>query len=356
MMPAAGHATTPAAVQSAMRAAAVGTDGRFEIVDLPEPEPGPGEVVVAVERCGICGTDLHLQDSGMLPAGAVLGHEFGGSVVVGAPDGDGPAVGTLVAVLPARRCGTCEACTGGRSNLCPAQLSSSIGLGWHNGGYAERVVVPATSCHPVPVHTTPAQAALAEPYAVALHALARSRVAGDADLAVAVLGAGSVGLMCVAALTQAGVTAVAVAEPRPFRASAARAVGAVTVESAQDVTHALGRAPDVVFEATGTAGAPGQAVELAAPGGQVVLLGVGAPGGEVAMPGLLWVVKEVDVAPSIAYTDAEFAAAVSAVAHGAADVVAGCTQHRRLADVEQAFADLRRPDGPVKVVLDPTSP
>ncbi|MGI8686333.1 MAG: zinc-dependent alcohol dehydrogenase [Acidimicrobiales bacterium] len=338
-----------------MRAAAIGPHGRLEIVDKPEPEPGPGEVVVAVERCGICGSDLHLRESGLLPAGAVLGHEFGGPVVVGAPDGDGPAVGTLVAVLPARRCGTCDACTSGRSNLCPLQLPTSMGLGWRNGGYAEQVVVPSSSCHPVPPQTTPAQAALAEPYAVALHALARSRVAGDTDLAVAVLGAGSVGLMCVAALARAGVARIAVAEPRPSRASAARTMGAVAVERAGDVARALGRPPDVVFEATGAVEAPAQAVETASVGGQVVLLGVGAPGGQVAMPGLLWVVKEVDVAPSIAYTDAEYAEAVSAVAIGAADTVAAAAHHRRLADAEEAFDDLRRPDGPVKVLLDPTS-
>jgi len=338
-----------------MRAAAVGTDGRLEIVDKPEPEPGPDEVVVAVDRCGICGSDLHLRDSGLLPAGAVLGHEFGGRVVVGASDGSGPAVGTLVSVLPARRCGTCEACTSGRSNLCPLQLPTSIGLGWRSGGYAERVAVPSTSCHPVPTHTTPAQAALAEPYAVALHAFARSRVALDPDLAVAVIGAGSVGLMCVAALARAGVTRMAVAEPRPYRATTARLMGAVTVARAGDVARALGRAPDVVFEATGAAEAPGQAVALAAIGGQVVLLGVGAPGGQVPMPAFAWVVKEVDVVPSIAYTDAEFSDAVAAVAAGAADRIVASTHHRGLANAEQAFEDLRRPDGPVKVLLDPTA-
>ncbi len=354
MMPATGPPPWEPAVQSSMRAAAIGTGGRLEIVERPEPQPGPGEVVVAVERCGICGSDLHLRASGLLPAGAVLGHEFGGPVVVAAPDGDGPAVGTLVSVLPARRCGTCEACTSGRSNLCPLQVTTSIGLGWRNGGYAERVVVPGSSCHPVPPHTTAAQAALAEPYAVALHAIARSRMAADTDPAVAVIGAGSVGLMCVAALVQAGVTRVAVAEPRTVRAAVARAMGAVTVDRAGDIARALGRPPDVVFEATGTAEAPGQAVETAAIGGRVVLVGVGAPGGEVPMPALLWVVKEVDVVPSIAYTDAEFARAVAAVGNGAADKIVESAQHRRLADAEQAFDDLRRPDGPVKVLLDPT--
>ena len=338
-----------------MRAAAIGGDGHLEVVDKVEPEPGPGEVVVAVERCGICGTDLHLRASGLLPAGAVLGHEFGGTVVVAAPDGDGPPEGALVAVLPARRCGTCEQCAAGRSNLCALQLQSSIGLGWRDGGYAERVLAPASSCHPLPAGSSPAVAALAEPYAVALHAVARSRVAHNPDLSVAVLGAGSVGLMCVAALTAAGVTRVAVAEPRPGRAEAARAMGAASVEDAGDVKRALGKPADVVFEATGAAAVPGVAVETAAVGGQVLLLGAGVPGGQVPMPAVVWVVKEVDVVPSIAYTGTEFADAVAAVARGAVDAVLARSQHRPLAEADLAFDALGRPDGPVKVLLDPSA-
>lgn len=354
MMARPAPAPTPDAVQSAMRAAAVTADGRLEVVERPEPSPGPGEVVVSVERCGVCGSDLHLRTSGLLPAGTVLGHEFGGTVTATTPDGGGPGLGQRVAVLPARRCGRCVACTSGRGNLCPLQLTTSIGLGWHAGGYAEQVVVPASSCHPVPATATPAQVALAEPYAVALHAVGRSRVPADADLAVAVIGAGSVGLMCVAALVEAGVARIAVAEPRVARADAARAMGAGAVEHGGDLARALGRPPDVVFEATGAPSTPGQAVEIAAGGGQVVLLGVGAPGGHLTMPALLWVTKEVDVIPSIAYTDVEFARAVAAVAGGAAAEIEARVQVRPLSDAHQAHEDLATAAGPVKVLLDPS--
>ena len=338
-----------------MRAAVVTADGRVEVVDRPELTPGPGQVVVAVERCGVCGSDLHLLASGLVPAGAVLGHEFGGTVTAPNPDGGGPALGQRVAVLPARRCGVCDACTTGRGNLCPLQLTTSIGLGWHDGGYAEQVVVASSSCHPVPPSATPAQVALAEPYAVALHALGRSRVAADPDLAVAVIGAGSVGLMCVAALVEAGVRRIAVAEGRAPRAKAAAAMGVATAEHARDLSHLLGQPPHVVFEATGAAATPGQAVEMAAAGGQVVLLGVGTPGGHLPMPALLWVLKEVDVVPSIAYTDAEFALAITAVARGAAAEIAARSQVRPLSDVQRALDDLRLATGPVKVLLDPSS-
>lgn len=337
-----------------MRAAVLTADGRLEIVDRAEPVPAAGEVVVGVARCGVCGSDVHLRDSGMLPPGTVLGHEFAGVVAAAAPDGGGPPVGTRVAVLPARRCGTCPACSSGRENLCSLQLGTAIGLGVRDGAYAERVVVPASSCHVLPPSATPTRAALAEPLAVALHALARSRVGAAPDLAVGVIGAGSVGLMCTAALAQAGAGTVAVAEPRPARRAAAAALGARVVEGADGLAGALGRAPDVVFEATGRPEMPGRAVEVAAAGGQVVLLGVATSGFPVEMPGLAWVLKEVDVLGSIAYTDAEFAAAVAAVSAGVVDEIAWRAEIRPLTGAQRALDDLGRADGPVKVLLDPS--
>lgn len=337
-----------------MRAVATTPDGRLSLVEKDEPVPGPGEVVVEVERCGVCGSDQHLRRSGLLPAGAVLGHELAGTVVGGDPSRGGPPDGARVAVLPARRCGSCPACTSGRSNLCPLQLTTSIGMGLRDGGWAERVAVPAGSCHLLPDAVAPDAGALVEPYAVALHAIARSRIPTAPDAAVAVLGAGSVGLLTVAALRRAGVAVVAVAEPRARRAAAAAALGAEVVGESTALARALGRPPDVVFEAAGSPSAPGGAVEVAAPGGQVVLLGVVGPGQQVAMPGLLWVVKEVDVAPSIAYTDTEFSAAVAAVADGAVDGVLAACEVRPMSSADQALADLAGPEGPAKVIFDPS--
>ncbi|MGH9283158.1 MAG: zinc-binding dehydrogenase, partial [Acidimicrobiales bacterium] len=125
------------------------------------------------------------------------------------------------------------------------------------------------------------------------------------------------------------------------------------VDGAGRLGRALGGAPDVVFDATGVAGAPALAVEAAAAGGQVVLLGVAGPGQTVPMPGLLWVVKEVDVVPSIAYTGAEFAAAVDAVAAGAVDGVVTVADVRPLGQAARALEELGRPDGPVKLLLAP---
>lgn len=336
-----------------MRAAAFGSESRLAVVDKPDPSPGPEQVVVAVECCGVCGSDLHLVGERLLPPGAVPGHEFGGVVVAVGPGVTEPAVGQRVAVLPSRRCGTCPPCLAGRDNLCLVQVTTAIGLGLNDGGFAEQALVPAAACFAVPERTTAAQLALVEPYAVALHAVARSRIAGDPGLAAAVVGAGSVGLLCVAALRAAGVDSIAVAEPNEARSAAAAAMGAAVVAKAGDLAATLGRAPDVVFEAAGVPATPAAAVEVAAIGGQVVLLGTAVPGAQVPMPLLLWLVKEVDVVPSIAYTGAEFAAAVAAVAAGAADEVAARARLTTLDEAQSAIDDLRGGAAVVKVLLRP---
>ncbi len=337
-----------------MRAVALGGDGRLEVVERPVPVPGPGEVVVAVERCGICGSDLHLKASGLLPRGAVLGHELSGTVVeVGEQATGGPATGQRVSVLPARRCGTCDRCRAGEGHLCPAQALTAIGLGANDGAYADYVRLPAGSCYPLPSHVTPEQGALVEPYAVGLHAVGRSRAAGDSEVSVGVIGAGPIGLMCVAALQRSGVQRVVVAEPRRGRAAVADAMGAAVVDDATRLAQAAGGPLDVVLDAAGDVRTPSLALQTVRAGGQVVLVGTPGVVADVAMPGLLWVVKEVDVAPAVAYTDAEFAAAVSDVAAGALDPHLFVSDVRPLDAAERAFEELAQPDAPVKVMLAP---
>lgn len=332
----------------------MGVDGRLEVVNKPDPVAGPDEVVVAVERCGICGSDLHLKASGLLPTGAVLGHELSGTVVeVGEQATEAPVVGQRVSVLPARRCGACDRCRAGEGHLCPAQAVTAIGLGANDGAYAEYVRVPAGSCHPLPDHVGAEAGALVEPYAVGLHAVGRSRAARHPDVSVGIIGAGPIGLMCLVALRRCGAERVTVAEPRPRRAGVAEALGAEVIGDAARLASAAGGPLDVVFDAAGGLGTPSLALQAARPGGQVVLVGAPGVGSDVPMPGLLWVVKEVDVAPAIAYTDEEFAAAVSDVAAGALDPDLLVSDVRPLDAAERSFEELAQPDAPAKVMLAP---
>ena len=341
-----------------MRAVALTSEGGLEVVDRPEPKPGPGEVVVAVERCGICGSDLHLKASGMLPAGAVLGHEFAGTIAARGEDAPARlAEGLRVAVLPAGRCGRCDMCRAGRDNLCLAQPLTAIGLGVNDGANAEYVKVPAASCHLLPPHVAAEPGALVEPYAVALHAVRTSRLPGAVEAgtgpSVGIVGAGTIGLMCLAAARRAGATRLAVAEPDEVRRAVAESMGAAVVPDASRLGHALDGPLDVVFEAAGAPLTPAMAVQAARPGGQVVLLGVPGTGQQIAMPGLVWLIKEVDVVTSMAYTSEEFATAVGHVASGAVDAVVAESDVRPLEDGPRSFDELGRPGGPVKVLLAP---
>lgn len=338
-----------------MRAVAFTADGTLEVVDKPEPTAGPYDVVVAVERCGICGSDLHLKQAGLLPPGAVMGHEFGGAVVAVGSEVTDVAEGQRVAVLPADRDRTCAACEAGKDHLCGLQFMSGIGLGMNDGAYAEFVRAPARSCFPLPDGMTPEQAALVEPFAVALHGVRRSRAAGGEVETAAIIGAGPIGLLTLAALRREGVATVAVAERSESRAAIADAMGATTVVAdASKLGNALGEPPEVVFDCAGVTATPPLALEIVRMGGQVVLVGVVNPGDMLPMPGLLWVVKEVDVLPSIAYTLDEFGESVDAVAAGAVDPGLVVSDVRPLEAAEASFGELAQPGGPVKVLLSPS--
>lgn len=337
-----------------MRAVVVAPDRSLQVVHKPEPEPGPGEVLIAVDRCGICGSDLHLHNSGFIPPGAVMGHEFSGTIVAIGPDTDSPLpTGTRVAVLPSARDHTCPRCEEGRTNLCGAQAMTSIGLGFNDGGYAEFAKAPAESCHPLPDWVTPEEGALVEPYAVALHAVRRSRAFENPAQNVGVIGAGPVGLLTIAALRDAGVTDITVAERSETRAAAAERLGARVTDDAERLAKAAGQELDIVFDAAGVAATTPIALMATRPGGQIVLVGVVDVGVMLEMPGMLWVVKEVDVLPSIAYNDDEFAEAVLHFAGGAIDTGAILSDVRPLDAAEQSFKDLTGPTPPIKVQLAP---
>src|SRR5262249_6687368 len=120
----------------AMRVVAMTADHELRLVDKPEPVPGPDDVIVRVERCGICGTDLHVRLWGSAPVGAVLGHEFSGTVAaVGDGETAGLVAGDTVAVMPAFRCGRCRYCRDGRPYLCCEQASTMLGMGVNDGAF-----------------------------------------------------------------------------------------------------------------------------------------------------------------------------------------------------------------------------
>jgi (R,R)-butanediol dehydrogenase / meso-butanediol dehydrogenase / diacetyl reductase len=245
-------------------------DVRVERVERP-PDPGPGELLLRIAAAGICGSDaLEYRAGPVLVAHEgplILGHEFAGEVVGVGPGVDGVREGALVACGAGMSCGDCPPCRAGRTNLCTSY--STLGFQRH-GGLAEACLVPAAICVDAGA-LPPDAAALAQPMAIAVHAARRGRVA-EADVAL-IVGAGGIGAFLTFAAAQAGARVV-VADLDARRLEIARALGASeTVEL--DGRSTPGRfAPDVIFEASGSAAALDQAIALAPRGGRVVAVGV----------------------------------------------------------------------------------
>lgn len=243
-----------------------------------EPEVGPGQALVAVRSIGICGSDLHAFTGHhpFVTYPRVLGHELGVEILAIGPNDRGLAVGDRVCVEPILNCGECYPCRQGRYNCCTAIKV----LGIHtDGGMTERIAVPVDRLHKPPVPLSFDELALCETLSIGVQAVKRAAVRpGEA---VAILGAGPIGLGCLVAAKAQGAR-VLVSDPAERNREAALAMGAeAAVDPAAEDLGARCRAfgePDggahVVLEAVGSSATIAQTVDLAAPTGRVVVIGV----------------------------------------------------------------------------------
>lgn len=274
-----------------MRAAMLHGPDDLRVEEVAEPE---GEVLVTVEAATACATDLKALRHGHVilgPYPARFGHE-----TVGVRDD----TGERVLVGDSVPCGACASCRAGLTQLCEDMT-------WVLGGFAERIAAPAAALHAVPDGLGPAGAAMAEPLAAAVHAVAR---AGEEHADAAVLGGGTMGLMLARLLVLEG-RDVTLCDRHPQRRAQAEALGARTVER-------LGRHP-LVMEAVGRPEAWRTAIAAARPGGTVVLVG-GCPSGcDVTLPTGPLHYAELDVRGSFHHTPAEVDRALALLASGDVD-------------------------------------
>jgi (R,R)-butanediol dehydrogenase/meso-butanediol dehydrogenase/diacetyl reductase len=336
--------------------------------DVPEPTARPGEVVLRVLACGICGSDLHeyLHGPVYIPKGRhpltgieppiTLGHEFSGRVV-----DVGPGVGTLrvgdrVTVNPCLLCGECVWCRRGQPNYC-AKLGT-LGLS-RDGAFAPLVAVPASGCHPLPGSVDDRAGASVEPLAVAVHAAGRARLGGGERIAV--VGAGPVGLLLLQVLKARGVRWAAVVEPRAERRRLALALGAdvaldpETQDPARAVAELTGNErADVAFECVGSPAAFGTAFRLAGKGGRIVVVGLVPTQVQVNLLALL--AHEKEIVGSSAYTD-EFPTAIGLLAGGRVRVDPLVTAEVTLEDALPRGLEAlrRREEAHVKIMVAPGS-
>jgi threonine dehydrogenase-like Zn-dependent dehydrogenase len=300
----------------------------IELIDVPAPT-GPG-VRVRVRSSGICGTDLVMTKGAPLPF--TLGHEFAGLL------DDGSAV----AVEPIDSCGTCDQCAAGQHQRCRSGPEVFYGIG-ADGGMCDEMLVPIGSLHPLPPELPVADAFLAEPTAVALHGL---RVAGvGPGQRVAVIGGGSIGLLVVAGASAAGADVDLVAR-HPAQIEAGERLGAGTPRGNYDL----------VVDAAGSASALATGVELARPGGALLLLAVYFD--EVPLQGVPLLSKELTVYNAMAYSHhdggSDFGTAVELLAARPEIADTLITRRFSLDDAAEAFrAAADRASGAIKVVLEP---
>jgi (R,R)-butanediol dehydrogenase/meso-butanediol dehydrogenase/diacetyl reductase len=334
-----------------VRAVAVAEDRRLVAIEQPPPSPAAGQALLEVAYCGICGSDLHFRDvPELFPAGTVPGHELSGRIVA---LGDGLAswqVGDRVTVLPFAQCGECELCRSGQEQVCPHAIPNGVGLGTGRpGAYAEQVIVDGRMLFALPDSVDDRAGALTEPLAVAVRAVEQSGLSPDQPAAV--LGAGTIGMLTALVLADRGFEQVVLVSRNPARARLATSLG-LSVVSLDDVGATHAPAPACVFECAGTPAAARLAIELVRPLGRVMLVGVSLEPLDLAAPAMLF--KEVELRGVLAYSRANFAAAIELLAEGRIPVEELITATAPLEDAEAMFQTLSARANPhLKVLLAP---
>lgn len=319
------------------------------IAEVPEPTAGTGEVLVAVEFCGICGSDLHASAPGYLD-GTIMGHEFAGRISALGAGVTGWSIGDKVAVNPnGVWCETCPRCLAGESNLCLNLASYSVGQAVP-GGLARLVAVSARRLVKLPGDMTTKQGAWLEPLAVAVRAVNRATLR-PTDI-VLVLGAGPIGLLATAVLRARDAARIVVMEYSEARRHTASAMGAhrvidPTQEDPDSVFREEG-APDVVIECTGAPGGFGAALRLIRPGGTVVVVGYSKKTPTFRTEDLLF--KEIDVRGSFIYRN-EWSEAVELLSRGSVDIEPLTSGVLPLEDALKAFDLMKTSSTALKYLL-----
>lgn len=278
-----------------MRAAVVEAVGSVSVQEVEDPTPGPGEVVVEVAACGLCGTDLHILDGEFAPSLPIVpGHEMAGTVVAHGRDVEGPAIGTPVAVDPSLYCHECWYCRHGRDNLC--ERWGAIGVSTA-GGAATYVAAPAANCVPLPPDLPIRDAALVEPLSCAVRGydVLRSQLGSS----VLVYGSGTMGLMMLTLAQRVGAASVDVVDVNPERLASAERLG-----SSRAVTDPAEleqpRGWDLVVDATGNVKAIQDGLGRVAPGGTFLQFGVSAESARVEIEPYAIYNREITITGSMA--------------------------------------------------------
>ncbi len=344
---------------------------QIEILDREVPPPAPGEVALAINAVGICGSDIAYWAKGI--AGGFkkldfsasglctgycgqLGHECAGTVVALGEGVTSHRVGDRVALEPGVPCGGCDVCRRGRYNLCARMRFMGSAVNETPGGMGARFNHPAAFCHVLPPHVSLREGAMLEPLCVALHAARRSRV--GMGMRVLIAGAGPIGLMTMLAARAAGAATICVTDMIDSKLELARRLGASrtfradTAELATAAAEACGGAFDVAFECSGAPPALELCVRAAASGGAVCVVANLPETSSVRLQELAR--REIELIGTYRYCNL-YPTALALVGSGAIDVKPLISRTFALADANAAFEHFASGE-PVKVIIEPNEP
>ncbi len=341
-----------------MRAAVLKQARELVCEDRAIPSVGPGQVLVRVTCCGVCGSDVHYYQDGecggnVVEAPLVLGHEFAGQVAAIGPGVRALQEGDRVAIEPGVACGQCSPCRAGRYNLCANMRFA--GTPPIDGAYVEYVVYPEAFVYKLPEEMSDTLGAMIEPVACAVHATQRGAVA--LGQRVAILGAGPIGLLTAIAAQERGAGIALISEPIPERRRMAQSIGVTNVLDGRSANLAQlidGDQPQVVIDCAGDQTTPQQAIDLVAPGGKVVIVGF-ARGAGVPIDFGLAIRNEIDILPMYRFCH-NHGEALHVLRRRRDDVARLITHHFTMDELTDAFELVGAyRDGVVKAMIDVAS-
>ena len=332
----------------------------LEIADMPIPAVGPEEVLVRVEACGICGSDVHGYDgsSGRRIPPIVMGHEAAGIVAAVGPGVQGFKEGDRVTFDSTVYCGKCQYCARGEINLCDNRQVIGVSCGDYrrHGAFAEYVAIPQRILYPLPANFDFAEAAMLEAVSVGLHAVRVSQVKGGETALV--IGAGMIGLLTLQAARAAGCSRVFITDVDATRLNLAKQVGADAALhlSGADLIAGImkltgGQGVDLAYEAVGRNETVAAAIDCTRKGGTVTLVGNIVP--EVTLPLQKVVTRQIRLQGSCA-SAGEYPQAIELIANGKIQVKPLITAVASLEEGPRWFERLHaREPNLMKVILTP---
>ncbi len=336
---------------------------KMQVTDVEEPEVGPDDVLVQVEACGICGSDIHGYDgsTGRRIPPLVMGHEAAGIVVESGSNVDDMPAGTRVTFDSMVSCGKCDFCRKGDANLCDHRMVLGVSCGEYrrHGAFAERISVPRRIVYRLPDTLPFEQAALVEAVSVAVHAANVTPITlGDTAV---VVGAGMIGLLTLQAVRAAGASQVIAVDLNDKRLAAATKLGADEVLRGDqcDVPEVIrgltgGRGADVALEVVGATPAVRTAIESVRKGGNVTLVGNVSPTVELPLQSV--VTREISLRGTCG-CNGEYPQCIDLMNRGIINVEPLITAKISLADGPMWFERLHAGDpDQMKVVVQPQHP